>query len=235
MTRRAANSDGDGPRRGDRAGRATAVYVVAKSMPVPATATMASHVGRRIVKSTLSGANGSLTPIVPVSSSPATSPAVPAVGGSQRRMNRKTIAVKRPPPSPTNRRNPIVPSRVISPTRSPASVSRPCVDRPEVAASRRITNRPPSPSTSSPEIKPAQTMAPSVVVASDIVARDPMRSRRVAISGSRRHRQLMYAAMAMADTPSPDTTRFPALMPRQTSDSSSWATTRARLISGPLL
>ena len=58
---------------------ATAVYVVANSRPVATTAPIASHVGRRMAKSTLSGDNGSSTPSDPTRMSPTTDPAAPGV------------------------------------------------------------------------------------------------------------------------------------------------------------
>ena len=102
-----------------------------------------------------------------------------------------------------------MPSVVISPTRSPASVSRPCAAEPEVAASRRITSRPANPNTSSPATTPADTTAPSVRVASDIVPGQLVGLGRAAMSGTLRHRHAIATAAATPTKPSTDTTRFP--------------------------
>ena len=62
-----------------------------------------------------------------------------------------------PKNSPVKIKNATVPSTVIRPTTSEALVTRPWAASPEVAASSRMTSRPPAPAAMTPAPAPAAT------------------------------------------------------------------------------
>ena len=113
------------------------------------------------LKSTLSGFNKSVgRASTPPPMPAATKPAITERFGSHRRNTKYPSPPRRPIPAPSNTKK-IVPPPVITPTTSPASVSRRCAAASsEVAPMIRMRRRPPNPATSNPaSIPPAVAAA----------------------------------------------------------------------------